>query len=142
MDKIKAFWAKNNTRIGLFMGVLLVATIAFEAGLLKGKSAPNDPLIIEIPSPVAPASIAITETPGNTSTAPNAKNSSTNQAAAQASVSTPAANCQFVGSKNSTKYHLPSCQWAKRIKPENLVCFSSAEDATAKGYQPDKNCVK
>ena len=28
-------------------------------------------------------------------------------------------------STTSDKYHLPSCGWAKRIKPENLVRFGS-----------------
>ena len=42
--------------------------------------------------------------------------------------------CAFVGSKNSNKYHLPSCAFAKRIKPENLVCFTSKEEAEKRGY--------
>lgn len=49
---------------------------------------------------------------------------------------------QFVGSKNSDKYHLPDCRWAKRIKPENQVWFSSEEEARAKGYQPCSQCHK
>lgn len=36
---------------------------------------------------------------------------------------------QYVASKNSDVYHSCSCHNAKRIKPENLVCFSSQEDA-------------
>jgi hypothetical protein len=47
---------------------------------------------------------------------------------------------QFVGSKNSTKYHYSSCKWANKIKSGNLVVFSSAADARAKGYQPCKVC--
>lgn len=49
---------------------------------------------------------------------------------------------QFVGSKNSTKYHLPSCRFAKKIKPENQVWFSSEEEATSKGYKPCGTCIK
>ncbi len=44
-------------------------------------------------------------------------------------------DCAFVGSKNSTKYHLPTSGSAKRIKPENLVCFTSADEAVARGYE-------
>ncbi|MCK5080775.1 MAG: hypothetical protein KAQ63_01305 [Candidatus Moranbacteria bacterium] len=44
--------------------------------------------------------------------------------------------CQFVGSKNSDKYHTMSCQWASRIKPENIVCFESVEEAERRGYIP------
>lgn len=40
----------------------------------------------------------------------------------------------FVGSKNSDKYHYCHCSYAKRIKPENLVCFFSEEEAIEKGY--------
>ncbi len=49
---------------------------------------------------------------------------------------------QLVGSKNSTKYHLPSCRFAKRIKPENQVWFSSRAEAESKGYQPCGTCIK
>ena len=49
-------------------------------------------------------------------------------------------DCKYVGSKNSDKYHKPSCVWAKRIKPENLVCFSSKEEAEDKGYKPCSVC--
>jgi len=36
---------------------------------------------------------------------------------------------QYVASKNSDKYHACPCYNAKRIKPENLLCFSSKEEA-------------
>jgi len=49
---------------------------------------------------------------------------------------------QFVGSKNSNKYHLPSCRFAKKIKPENQVWFSSKEEAESKGYKPCGTCMK
>lgn len=49
---------------------------------------------------------------------------------------------QFVGSKNSTKYHLPSCRFAKNIKPANQVWFTSAEEAKSRGYQPCGTCIK
>jgi len=40
----------------------------------------------------------------------------------------------FVGSSKSDKYHYPSCSAAKRIKPSNLVTFTSSADARARGY--------
>jgi len=36
--------------------------------------------------------------------------------------------CLYVGSKNSDKYYKPDCKWAKKIKPENLVCYHSEEE--------------
>lgn len=47
---------------------------------------------------------------------------------------------QYVGSTTSRKYHLPDCRYAKKIKPEHLVFFSSKEEAESKGYEPCKVC--
>jgi hypothetical protein len=47
---------------------------------------------------------------------------------------------QYVGSINSTKYHLPNCQWAENIKPENEIWFSSIEETQKAGYKPCKTC--
>lgn len=46
----------------------------------------------------------------------------------------------FVASISGTKYHLPSCSGAKRIKEENKVWFSTKEDAELAGYGPAGNC--
>jgi len=45
----------------------------------------------------------------------------------------------YVGSKNGTKYY-PSltCGAVKRIKPDNYLWFTSAEDAQLQGYTPGK----
>jgi|SRR3989344_4816900 len=47
---------------------------------------------------------------------------------------------QVVGSKNGTKYHLPTCPGAKQISEKNKITFSSIEEARAKGYTPASNC--
>ncbi|MBI2105821.1 thermonuclease family protein [Candidatus Woesearchaeota archaeon] len=44
-------------------------------------------------------------------------------------------NCLFVGSANSEKYHTPDCKFAKKIKPENLVCFETFEEAESEGRE-------
>ena len=46
----------------------------------------------------------------------------------------------YVGSKNSNKYHYPTCSAAQRIKPQNLVTFNSAKEAREAGYVPCKIC--
>ena len=46
----------------------------------------------------------------------------------------------LVGSKSSRKYHRPDCRFAQKIKPENLISFSSFEDARREGYLPCKVC--
>jgi hypothetical protein len=49
-------------------------------------------------------------------------------------------NGEVVASKSGTKYHLPTCSGAKNIKPENIITFSSREEAEAAGYTPAANC--
>lgn len=46
----------------------------------------------------------------------------------------------FVGSSKSDKYHYTSCSSAEKIKPANLVTFSSSADARAAGYVPCGRC--
>jgi len=46
----------------------------------------------------------------------------------------------YVASKNGTKYYLPACGTAKRIKEENKVWFGTKEEAEAAGYGPAANC--
>ena len=46
----------------------------------------------------------------------------------------------FLGSKKSDVYHYPNCRYRKMIKPENLIWFTSVEDARDQGYRPCKVC--
>ncbi len=47
---------------------------------------------------------------------------------------------KYVASKTGTRYYLPSCSSANRIKPENRVWFASKEEAEAAGLGPAANC--
>lgn len=47
---------------------------------------------------------------------------------------------EYVGSKNSEKYHTCGCRWAGRIKPENIVCFKSKKEAEDSGRIPCNTC--
>lgn len=53
--------------------------------------------------------------------------------------STPA-EYKYVASKNSKVFHKPTCAWAKRIKPENLIGYSSRDEAINVGKRPCKRC--
>ncbi len=77
-----------------------------------------------------------------TGTAPKATASAIAWPATTAASSTTATVSQgpFVGSSKSDKYHYPSCTAAKRIKPANLITFSSSADARARGYVPCGIC--
>ncbi len=46
----------------------------------------------------------------------------------------------YVASKSGTKYHLPWCSGAQRIKEENKVWFKTKAEAEAAGYTPAANC--
>jgi len=51
-----------------------------------------------------------------------------------------AASYKYVGSSKSDKYHHPTCEWALKINPQNLVTFESAKEALGAGYKPCKVC--
>ena len=47
---------------------------------------------------------------------------------------------RVVVSKNSDKYHYSWCSGSKRIKPENQIWFTSAQEAENRGYVLAGNC--
>ena len=141
-NKIRDFWEKYEVKIVLIIGFVLISAISFEFGALKGQKWQQKPLIIEktVQSAIMPETaqkpLETQNLSPNSESASQLKNSNTEQ------FKPVNETCAYVGSKNSNKYHIPACRWAKQIKPQNLVCFKSVEDAVSKGYQPDKNCVK
>jgi hypothetical protein len=48
--------------------------------------------------------------------------------------------CSYIGNSNTHKFHVPSCSYVEKIKPEHKVCFSSAGDAVSAGYDACKKC--
>ena len=128
--QIQLFWSTYEPKIVTIAGFLLVAGISFEFGALQGQKWEQAPLIIEKPAQKEACNNPIVQMPEDSKNHPQNVNSGLRE------------DCNLMGSKNSNKYHLPTCQWAKRIKPANIVCFNSAEDAMAKKYQPDKGCIK
>lgn len=127
-------WKQREREIMWWLATLLVGIIAFEAGFLQGKAYQDPPLIIEKPAAQSDGQSdqkSCSNEPASLSTKQDTSSSG--------SVAIPK-DCRFVGSKNSDKYHLSSCAVAKRIKPENRVCFASEDDARAKGYKA--GCLK
>ena len=51
-----------------------------------------------------------------------------------------AADYKYVGSAKSNKYHYPTCEWALKIHPDNLLTFKSVKEALDMGYVPCKVC--
>ncbi len=139
---IKKIWERYEVKAVTAAGIILVSIISFEAGVLKGQEWKQDPLIIE----KVPENYILKEASrqeGNV----NLPGFSSESETAVLSANVAGTNnedkkeCAFVGSKNSNKYHFPYCSYAKRIKEENRVCFSSEEEAKSKGYVPAGCCV-
>jgi hypothetical protein len=132
--KIKQFWLKYEQKIVLLFGLILVAAISFQFGVLKGEKWQKSALIIEKPAQCE-------NTPDSPQTSQKTQNLTSSEPGATIGQETPK-NCSFVASKNSDKYHKPTCAIAKKIKPENQVCFSSEQEAQAKGYKQAGCCFK
>lgn len=131
---MKDLWVKHELKLVLSVGFILIALISFQFGYLEGKKGQNKPLVIEKTvevaktAPEAQGVVAGASTPVTVQSPAEVKN-------------TPQ-NCAYVGSKSSNKVHLSTCRYAKTIKPENLVCFSSLDEALKQGRVADKNCIK
>ena len=50
------------------------------------------------------------------------------------------AEYKYVASKNSKVFHKADCRWVKRIKPKNLVTYSTRNKAIEAGKRPCKFC--
>lgn len=133
--QIRDIWSRRERGIIWWLAALLVGVVAFEAGFIQGRAHQDPPLVIEKPAEVSAETCQSQDQSAEktNASAPSAK-------IAAVSPSTFPSDCRFVGSKNSDKYHAPSCAVAKRIKPENRVCFASEEDAQKRGYQA--GCLK
>ncbi len=130
--KIKDFFLKNEQKIVLVVAFCLISAVSFEFGVLQGQKWQQKPLIVEKPTDVPNGQE--NQNKPNSEAAALVQKASTQGSADQ----TKTANCAFVGSKNSNKFYLPTCSYAKRIKPENVVCFNSAAQAIGQGRTESK----
>jgi hypothetical protein len=140
---IGKFWLKYEKNIVFLVGSVLIAAISFEAGYLQGQRSENSGITV---NKVASSSVSNSEDQSRgkfssdqiTRSDPLVNNQPENQTTSKSNIQT----CVYVASKNSNKYHLAACQFAQKIKPENKICFSSAEEAIKMGYQGAKCCIK
>lgn len=54
--------------------------------------------------------------------------------------STNPSNAQYIGNKNSKKFHISNCTYAQKMKNENAIYFNARADATSNGYTPCSKC--
>lgn len=125
--EIIAWLRENHDQLLVLAGIILVGILAFEAGLIKGEMRQMKPLIVSIPESPAVTEKALP----SSKTVLGEKSSNVEPIVSNVLANK---NCPLVGSKNSNKFHLITCAVAKRIKPENRVCFLSKEDAERRGY--------
>jgi hypothetical protein len=134
-------WVKaNQNRFLILFGMVLVGGLCFEAGLIQGKLEQKSPLVLSIPESPQIAQVKQPEADATVLATNEVSPGSNDYMVPIVARTVESGNCAFVGSKNSNKYHLPSCAVAKRIKPENRRCFTSKEDAERQGYVP--SCVE
>lgn len=118
------FLIKNEHKIVLVVGIILIGLVSFTFGIMKGKGISQKPTIISLAEnpPVVINS--------------NELSSLEEKNMIGESLST----CIYVGSKKGSKYYPPDCSYAKNINPDNLRCFYSDEDAIEKGYTKSTSC--
>ena len=135
--KLKIFIKSHQERFLFVVIVILVALISFRAGVLKEREVQtgNIKVLINQNKP-------ITEEEKQAITLGQAIQRKGLTEEVQSSVKQKGSieNCNFIGSKNSDKYHTPDCHWSEKIKEENRVCFETAEEAKDKGYQAAGCC--
>ncbi len=102
--------------------LVLVGLTAFGLGRLSALGERGEGLVIRLPDgSVQTAAAYAATTPAKVAAAP-------------------ATSGTYVASKSGTKYYLPSCSGAGRIKEENKVWFETVAEAQAAGYTAAANC--
>lgn len=113
-------WFLENEKLLLYLvGIVVVASLSFVFGTLKGAGLSQKPITVMRPES---APVVITEKCEQENTVLKQK------------------DCVYVGSIKGKKYYPPSCSHAKRISKENLRCFTSDKDAIDKGYERSTSC--
>lgn len=110
---------KNEDKIILAIGFILVAFLSFGAGKLSETYRPETPIIFK--------------------NAPDCLVSTATSDAVQTST-TDISNTQgkIIGNKNSKIYHTPGSASYNKISPENRVYFNTEADAQKAGYRKTK----
>lgn len=133
----KRFLGHDDTRIAVL--IVIVGCVSFALGrfsvgegLIGGIRPDGVDSVSTVRSAVSPPVTTVLTEEKSVSPLPNVQN-----AAETTGISTEGA---YVASKGGTKYHLPWCSGAQRIKEENKVWFSTKAEAEAAGYSPAANC--
>lgn len=125
----KEILAKNEDRIILSIGFMLVAILSFGAGKLSETYYPQTPIIFQD----APRSEA------TDATAEIARDAINNQAvSASAKAGGGQTQGKIIGNKNSMIYHVPGGAFYDKISARNRIYFNSEQEARNAGYRKSK----
>ena len=125
----------HEKRIITVIAMVLIAMGSFVFGMMTQSARATAPLVVAYDGVCAmDGAHAKAKNPADSDSAAQ------QQKAPERAKDTAMASCKYVGSRNSTKYYPPTCSFAKRIAPKNLRCFSSDDDARAKGYVRSTGC--
>ena len=126
LQKLKSFLANDHIFYSVLLVLIAVASFGLGRQSVTNSSKSEKPLISK--ENITPAAVAQAVGESVPTTTEKAAPEPAPKAVA------------VVGSKSGTKYHLPTCSGAKRIKPENLISFESISAAEAAGYSAAANC--
>ncbi len=121
--------------------VILASGASFGLGMLTERELGQGggPIRIEgIPAGALPAAASAALPSGHASVSGAAHIET--PAAPKAIAPTAKTSGTYVASKNGTKFYLPTCSTAKRIKEENKIWFDTEDEARAAGFEPGANC--
>jgi hypothetical protein len=112
-----------------------------DGSVVNGSEGCHQPELGTTPTTETTTTTQTTETTKTTTTTTTTETTTTTQAEGSCTALGCPSGTEFVGSKSSDKYHLCTCRYAKKIKPDNIVCFSSKQDAESQGYVPCGTCI-
>jgi hypothetical protein len=87
---------------------------------------------------ISDSKTATTSDTTNTNSEANYENSKTKYTTTSNTINTDSK--LIYASSESNKYHSAGCSFVKKIKPENLITFSSRKEAEKAGYEACKKC--
>lgn len=127
--------------------LVLLVTLGIGAGIIIGRedAGEREQLWIEqLPAELvvtgASSSVAEQKSQPENGFTDTPQRTSDSALGAAAVVAIPAQTGTYVASKSGTKYYLPTCAAAKRIKEENRVWFATKAAAEAAGYAASTAC--
>ena len=141
-NPMKSFWLEHESKIVLCFGLILVAAVSFEFGFVQGGKNKSAAIVIEKPLQGSQAGLGQGSGATIDSSDPQAQKASEREGVTPGAIPVANGNCAFVGSKNSNKFYPPNCSYAKRIKPENVICFTSAQEAISQGRTQSAGCAQ